>query len=227
MGRRVSLAEAVQCLLERTYRMHSGVHELGRFIVGDRGYRRLYAGNETVGAGSVHGDGSKTLVRETDDGIRLCIYFPDRLIRHLEQHPPVRGIHAGNVDAFATLDEEVDHLLLLAERALQGRSVTLFELELHANVSKHLVLTRFLAGSGGRIDSESRLWLRYQLFEKFRYTVGDFRTRARYREASRWGVKLIDGLGRIGRADERIATLRRFHVSETAGKIGLIRSLAA
>ena len=91
--------------------------------------------------------GARTLVRETDEGLRASIYYPDRLIRVLEQHPPQHGLCDANVDAFATLVEELDHFLMIVARARSGRPLTLFELELHANVSKHLVLSRFLAGA--------------------------------------------------------------------------------
>jgi hypothetical protein len=37
-----SLLERVQGLLERTYRMETGVDDIGRFVIGDEGYRRLY-----------------------------------------------------------------------------------------------------------------------------------------------------------------------------------------
>ena len=39
---RASLLESVKALLERTYRMRSGVRDLGPFVIGDLGYRVLY-----------------------------------------------------------------------------------------------------------------------------------------------------------------------------------------
>ena len=39
---RPSLLESLQELLERTYRMDTGVLGIGRFVIGDEGYRRLY-----------------------------------------------------------------------------------------------------------------------------------------------------------------------------------------
>ena len=61
--------------------------------------------------------GARTLVRETREGLRACIYYPDGMIRRLELFPPQRGLGDENVDAFADLVEELDHLLLLAERS--------------------------------------------------------------------------------------------------------------
>lgn len=225
---RVSLLVLVQGLLERTYHMHSGIEDPGRFVIGDRGYRLFYAARRQAPARDVRSAqplGAKTLVREGDDGTRACIYYPDRMIRQLERFPPQRGLREVNVDAFATLVEELDHLLLLAERSLADRSLTLFEMELHANVSKHLVLTRFLAGHRPRLGQARRRWLRHHLFEKVRYCEEDPAVSQRYRDAARWAVRLIDGLPELA-PPSRIDTLRRFHRASTEGKIDLIRRVA-
>ena len=98
-------------------------------------------------------------MRHSENELRASIYFPDPMIRLLERHPPQRGLGTVNVDAFATLVEEIDHLLLIAERSRMGRPVTLFELELHANVSKYLVGARFLVDADGGLAPERRDWL--------------------------------------------------------------------
>jgi hypothetical protein len=220
------LLESIQRLLERTYRMRSGIDDPGRFVIGDRGFAELYAGRETTEEVSTDGSGARMLVREAADGLRACIYYPDRLIEHLERFPPQRGVGEENVDAFAALVEELDHLLLLAERKRDERPVTLFELELHANVSKYLVLTRFLAAGRARLAAEQRLWLRHQLFGKGSYCDHNPGVRQRYRDARRWAVRLIDALPGLP-VPARIATLRRFHDEGVQGKLELIRSIAA
>jgi hypothetical protein len=231
---RPSLLSVVQCLLERTYRMRSGIADPGSFVIGDRGLRRFFslpgdASNRQMvnaASGAERGEGARILVRETEEGIRACVYYPDDLIERLEQFPPQRGVGEENVDAFATLVEELDHLLLLADRSRQHRPLTLFEMELHANVSKHLVLTRFAAGSRPRLDDATRHWLRHHLFDKVRFCDEDPRVRRRYSDAARWAVRLIDALPRI-EVERRIETLRRFHHAGTAGKMELIRRIAA
>jgi len=224
---RLSLLERLQGLLVRTYRMR-GVEglDLGRFVIGDAGYRRFYGGDDSdPGAGAADGSGARTLIRERDGGLRASMYLPDELVRRLERHPPQHGVHERNVDAFATLVEELDHLLYVAERAAGERSLTLFELELHANVSKHLVLTRFLAGGRARLSETERVWLRFHLFEKFRYSDEDGNVRERYRDAARWGVRFLDALS-YRDATDRLAALRRFHDASAAGKLRLISGLA-
>ncbi len=222
-----SLIEQVQRLLERTYDLESGRVDVGAFLIGDDGYRRLYGdGRPARNVGSEQGDGSRVLVRETERGLRACIYFPDRMIEALERHPPQRGLGDRNVDPFATLVEELDHLLCLADRAARKLPVSMLELEVQANVSKYLVLARFLAGRRGRLSPRSRTWLRYHLFEKARFVERDPAVRRRYRDARRFAVRFIDGASAL---DPRrfLALLRRFHQETIDGKLRLIQTLHA
>jgi len=230
LSREATLLEAIQGLLERTYAMRSGVREVGRFLVGDAGYRRFYGdGVEPLRRVESPAVGARLLVRDSGGALRASIYYPDELVRRLERRPPQHGLCDENVDPFAALVEELDHLLVVAERSRLGRPVSLFELELHANVSKHLVLERFLAGSRGRLDRRRRIWLRHHLFEKGRFCDEDREVRARYRDATRWAVKFIDALGApsAGRRARRLSTLRRFHHVDAGGKIELIARLAS
>lgn len=238
MSGAVSLLEAVQGLLERTYRMRTGVREVGRFVIGDEGYRRLYgggpgeadppvsSGGRAVHAGSQEAPGARTLVRETTAGVRACIYYPDGLIRRLEAHPPQKGLRDANVDAFAVLVEELDHLLCIAERVAASRPLSLFELELHANVSKFLVLERFLSGGRPWLGSRRRTWLRFHLFHKGVFTGDDAAARARYHDAARWAIRLLDVLERPGTTPtHRVEMLRRFHDESSTGKLELVEWL--
>ncbi len=221
-----SLLESVQALIERTYQMRSGVRDVGRFVIGDEGLRVLYATRTIVpSVDAAVGCGAKTLVRECAEGVHACIYYPDELIRCLEMDPPQMGLNDRNVDAFATLVEELDHLLVLAERARHGRPTSLFELELHANVSKHLVLARFLSRSGTPLGTMRAAWLRYHLFHKATHEEQDAKVRERYRDASRWALRLLDAAARHPRR-RRVDALRSFHTANAAGKLEMIRALA-
>lgn len=224
MSRR-SLLEQVQGALERTYAMLHVIDDVGRFVISDEGYRSLYAGRaETASAGEGGGAGGKTLVRETDGEVRVCIYYPGPLLRCLERHPPQTGLREANVHAFATLVEELDHLLCIAERAVLARPLTMFELELHANVSKYLVLSRFLAGRSKRLGAERRAWLRYQLFFRGAFVEPDPGVRQRYRDAARWALRLLEKMERL-RPARALSTLREFHRAGTADKLAMIRRL--
>jgi hypothetical protein len=222
-----SLLELTQGLLERTYGMPRIVHDVGRYVIGDLGYRRLYAGlrQVTIPSPRPEAAAARTLVRETDEGLRVCVYYPNALIRSLERHPPQRGLRDDNVDSFGVLVEELDHLLCLADRAEAGRPVSLFELELHANVSKHLVLSRFLAGTRRHIRSREKVWLRYHLFFKGGFADREPGLGERYRDAVRWSLRFLGRLERLP-VPARIDALRRFHRASTGGKLQLIERLA-
>ena len=221
MGTR-SLLHGVQGLLERTYGMRTGL-DAASFVIGDLGYRTFYV---EVRSGGPEAE-ARTLVRETDAGVRAAIYYPDRLIARLEAHPPDRGLGDANVDAFAALVEELDHLLCIAEAAERGRPVSLLELELHADVSKALVLARFLAGAEARpLDPRERTWLRYHLFHKGEWAGETEGESARYREAARLALRFLDGL-ECFRPAVRLQALRAFHAAGGAGKRELIERLPA
>jgi hypothetical protein len=218
----VSLLESVRGLIERTYRIRSGLPEIGPFVIGDLGWRRLYeAPQGDLPIRSAGGEGARTLVRETAEGIAASIYFPDAMIRQLEAYPPQRGLREENLAAFAAFVEEIDHLLVIAERCLETRPVSLFELELHANVTTYLVLARFLAGSSSRLSARGRIWLRRRLFDEVHFRDDDADARDRYRDAARWAVRLLDHLELLGSAD-RVDALRRFHSADVPAKLRLI-----
>ena len=220
MSRGTSLLEQLRGLIERTYGFESGIDDLGRFVVGNAGYRRFYAGREAYTRVDSAMKQARTLVREVPGALRACIYYPDELIDALERQPPQRGLFDCNVDAFSTLVEELDHLLLLVWRKRQGRPVSLFELELQANVTKHLVLAYFLAAGRPRLEPHQRAWLRHHLFEKGTFVDEDPEIAERYRQAARSAVKFLDRLPAKPR--KRLVALRRFHDADVAGKIELI-----
>lgn len=213
------LLESLYGLLRRTYALSAPLLPIGRYVIGDAGLRTLYPKGEHE-VRSEAGEGARLLVRDTGADVRACIYFPDAMIRRLEDNPPQRGLDEDNVDAFAVLVEEVDHLLVAAERAHAGRGVSLLELEVQANVSKDLVLSRFLPRRGARIDPDRRLWLRHHLFHARTYCDEDPVVRTRYEDASRMALRFLESLVRRP-PGRRLETLRRFHRAPLAGKAEL------
>jgi len=214
------LLEVLCALLRRTYALSAPILPIGSYVIGDRGLRTLYPGGEREVVGSEAGDGAKLLVRETGDGVRACIYYPDALIDRLEANPPQRGLDDDNVEAFAVFVEELDHFLTAAERAHTGRGVSLLELELQANVTKDLVLSRFVARRGRRLDPDRKAWLRHHLFHGRRFVDDDPSIRTRYDEASRLALTFLRSMERRA-VTERVALLRRFHRAPLAGKLEL------
>jgi len=216
---RESLLDTLCALLRRTYALSAPMLPIGCYVIGDRGLRTLYPNGESCARSSA-GDGARLLVRETSSGLRACIYYPDAMIQRLEEKPPQHGIDEDNVEAFAVLVEELDHFLVAAERAHAGRGVSLLELELQANVSKDLVLSRFLSGRGRRLDPARRVWLRHHLFHGRSYSDADLGVRARYDEASSLALRFLRSLERCP-MPSRIERLRGFHRAPLAGKLQL------
>jgi hypothetical protein len=215
---RSTLLHSLQALLERTYRMDTGIADVGTFVIGDEGFRVLYGGASRMEAAAARSatHGARVLVREASGSVAASIYYPDVLIRHLEDCPPARGLTESNIDAFATFVEELDHFLLLAERVRLKRPVTLLELEMHANVTKYLVCALFLAAARGRgkrapLGDEDRVWLLWHLFEKVTFAEPDPHVQARYRAAARFSRRFLDGLDEAPSPAARLERLRLFH----------------
>jgi hypothetical protein len=223
----------LQHLIERTYDLDTGLADIAPFIIGDAGYAIFYEGREVVqkvGSGAVReGEAlptARTLVREEARGVRVALYYPDRLVENLERHDPARHLGDDNVDDFATLVEELDHFLVIADRHRARGTMTLLELELHANVTKALTLEKFVARLLGakRLAPAGRGWVRHHLFDKNEYCDEDPDVRARYRHAASLAVKYLDHLQDLPAAS-RPRELRLFHRRSHQAKIEQISRL--
>jgi hypothetical protein len=209
--RRTALILRLQRLIELTYDLETGVRDIAPFIIGDEGFTRLYAARPLVRViGSAPRETATTLMREENGALRVCLYYPDRLVENLESHDPTRRLTDENVDDFATLVEELDHFLTIADRHRTGAEISLLELELHANVTKALMLELFVARMRGRLAAAERAWVRHHLFHKIEYREEDSAVRSRYRDAASLAVRYLDHLLAVPAAG-RPAELRRFH----------------
>jgi len=218
------LLDVLQTMIERSFGMPRVVPSAGWFLIGDGGFRRFY-GIRSVGrqedATTASGPGAQLLVRPGSMPLRVALYYPDRLVRHLERHDPREGLGDHNIDAFATLVEELDHLLTLASRVETGRPVTLLELELHAGVTKYLLAMHFIGRLTGRrrVSDFYRVWARHHLFEKYAHGPGD--DVERYREAARLARRYVCWLEKLGVAARR-AELVLFHARTFGEQVKLI-----
>ena len=200
------LVDVLKSMIERTYGLPSVIGDLAPFIVGDQGYRVFYAGpgleSEVAGA--------RILVRDIGNPLRVALYCPDSLVRHLETFNPFNGLGDVNIEAFAVLVEEIDHLLTLASRASESRPVSLLELEHHANITKYLAVMHFLGKQTGRrrVADPLRQWARHHLFE--RYSGKQGADEARYREAARLACRYLKILETLA-PENRRAEILTFH----------------
>ena len=195
----------LKSIIERSYAMPPVIGDLAPFLIGDEGYAVLYGSGRDADAAM----GARVMVRETGDAVRLALYLPDVLVRHLEHFNPLSGLGDVNIDAFTIFIEELDHLLTIASRAAAGRPISLLELEHHANVTKYLVVLHFLGRQIGRsrLPEPLRLWARHHVFEK--YLDGPGEEEERYQKAARLArrhVRLLDSLT----IEQRLTELRAF-----------------
>ncbi len=202
------LVVVLKSIIERSYGMPRIIDDIAPFLIGDGGYDALYGERSSVRGAA----GARVMVREVGAAVRLAVYYPDRLVRHLERHNPLVGLGDENIDAFAVLVEELDHLLTLASRAAEGRPVSLLELEHHANVTKYLVVLHFLGRQSRRrrLPAELRLWALHHLFEKYAPEGGE--DGERYRRAAglaRRHARLLDEMSVRERRRELLAFQRR------------------
>jgi hypothetical protein len=217
-----SLLDRVQALIERTYDLDTALESAAPFVIGDRGLLRGYSGRSAVGRDLGRTGSPMVLVAGDGQRPRVSLYYPDRLIRNLEHHDPARGLSGANLHDFAAFVEELDHLLVLAAAARAGRCVRAVELEIHANVTKMLVLSLWLARTLGlrRLAPEHHAALRHELLERGDYGSEREELRERYRDARRHAVRFLRVL-RDTPVRRRPELLRRFSRSPLPAKLAL------
>lgn len=222
-----TLLDLVRDLIVRLYALDGHCPNPAPYIIGDAGLARFYSGAEPrLKVGASMGL-ARVLVRPTDAGaLRLAIYYPDSLIAALEARNPAVALCDGNIDAFAAFVEEIDHFLMIADRFLRGRELSLFELELHAFVTKHYLARHFLKRQQGGLDEGDEAWLAYHLFHKMEFTEADAEVRARYHDARRLAWRYLRELGRLT-PRQRLWELRSWSDASAQAKVARIGSLEA
>jgi hypothetical protein len=209
-----SLLTLLKSMIERSYGMPPVIGDVSPFIIGDAGYAALYG----------RAEGARLLVRETPASLRVSLYYPDALVRHLERFNPMTAVGDDNIEAFGVFIEELDHLLTLASRAAESRPVSRMELEHHAMVTKYLVVVHFLGKQVGRrrLPDALRHWARHHLLE--RYAPGEGEDPGRYRDAAKLAGRYLRYLESL-RDSERPAELRAYQRRPLAETTRLVTNL--
>jgi hypothetical protein len=149
----------------------------------------LVGGDAARAAGRVPRAPEELLVLEEEDGLALGLYLDDHVMAaaaRTDPHDPRPLLTArAALGRVACAAEGVSHFVYLSTRAAEGRSVSLLELEVQAEVDKFALLLLHLWRRGLRRMSRA---LRRRLYERVRYHA---HLRAdelhRYREANRLG----------------------------------------
>jgi len=170
----------------------------------------------------------KLLVRQHHDGLDVSLYLQQELLQKLAGDNPIQVLHTGNFVDFCTVAEGVSHFVYLTWNARHARSITLFELELQAEVDKYILAAALLAEqSDGCLPHN----LPQVLFDQPRYDPQlNHQEQRRYRLANayarRYCYHLHLGLREHGDGIKITRELRRFYRLLHHGKIQRItRSL--
>lgn len=87
----------------------------------------------------------KLLVRQHTDGLDISLFLHQDILQNLQRDNPTHSLHHGNFADFCTVTEGVSHFVYLIWNAYHDRGVSLFELELQAEVDKYVMAAALLA----------------------------------------------------------------------------------
>lgn len=206
MSNHPALLRSFQRLLSAIYDIPVNV-DIADFVITDR--RLLPA---------MHRDTptrEQVLVASDDETMDISVYLDADLLDRLARANPFNTLNGDNVADCWTALEGVSHFLYLAWNAAHDRPVTLFELELQAEIDKYVSSVWLLRRQyPGRFPVE----LHHLLFERSRIDPTLARERiAMYEAASRYASRFCRALSK--RLDssltsvriETVAELRRFY----------------
>jgi hypothetical protein len=198
------------------------LHELYALEVG-------YAVNDflitdAVLAGSLDANGRKVdeklLIAEADGEADVALYLEQELLDRLAQRDPLTRLDGENLADFWSALEGVSHFTYYAWNAARDKSVSLFELELQAEVDKFVTTGILLREQTGREPDGLHGWL----FDAPTLAAGlGDEERERYRRANRYAARFCS---RLPRSDASVAAvqreLRHFYRLSQASKLAHI-----
>jgi hypothetical protein len=164
-------------------------------------------------AAAYPGGGSRTLVRQDGEELRVAVVLEESVAERLFEADPRVRLDGSNLGPFATLTEEVSHFVYLMFCAGADRQVTQLELELQGEVDKYLTSLAFLSLQKEGAASPR---LREALFRRYHLAEGVTAESAeRYHAASRLADRYCAWLERhyvrSGRGAELTREARRFY----------------
>jgi hypothetical protein len=175
-------------------------------------------------AGSLDAGGRKTdeklLIAEANGEADVALYLEQELLDRLAQRDPLTRLDGENLADFWSALEGVSHFTYYAWNAARDKSVSLFELELQAEVDKFVTTAKLLREQTGREPSGLHGWL----FDSPTLAAElDDEERERYRRANRYAAKYCSRLGpAFADAGAVQSELRRFYRLSQASKLAHI-----
>jgi hypothetical protein len=195
------LLPKLEAMLHELYALEIG-YAVSDFLITDA----VLAGSLDAGGRKVD---EKLLIAESDGAADVALYLEQELLDRLAQHDPMRRLDGENLADFWAALEGVSHFTYYAWNAARDKSVSLFELELQAEVDKFVTTAMLLREQTGREPSGLHGWL----FDSPTLAVElDDEERERYRRANRYAAKYCSRLASgVAGAKAGQSELRRFY----------------
>lgn len=193
-------------------------HDVADFLITD-------AGLASALDGGARASDEKLLIAEHGGDAEVSLFLHADLMDRLKANDPVAALNERNLADFWTAFEGVSHFIYFAWRASIDVPMTLFEMELQAEIDKFIVTALLLRRQGERPPKSLHHWL-FQLpsfandlsrEELLRYE------RANYYAAKYCG-KLWPRLERRRDSEPLQRELRRFYRLSRPAKIDLIEA---
>ena len=212
------MLDRLQRQLERTYELHVG-HAVQDFLITDPALASAIDSSD-------HPDvPEKLLIREGGRDLDVGLFIDERVMAALSRDDPTARLHPGNLESFLIALEGVSHFLYLVFNATYARPISLFELELQAEVDKYVTAAFLFAHQLGRVPSG----LGRRLFDDpILHPELSPESARRYEAANYYAARYCAELERVylrGRADGLMRELRRFYRLPQEKKLRHIRRL--
>ena len=177
------LLPKLEAMLHELYALEIG-YAVSDFLITDA----ALAGSLDAGGRKVD---EKLLIAESNGEADVALYLEQELLDRLAQNDPLTHLDAANLGDFWAALEGVSHFTYYAWNAARDKSVSLFELELQAEVDKFVTTGILLREQTGREPSGLHGWL----FDSPTLAAElDDEERERYRRANRYAAKYCSRL---------------------------------
>jgi hypothetical protein len=208
------LLRKLEAMLHELYAIDVG-YAVSDFLITDAALAgSLDAGGRTVD--------EKLLIAEADGEADVALYLERELLERLDRHDPITKLDRHNLGDFWAALEGVSHFTYYAWNAARDKTVSLFELELQAEVDKFVTTGMLLREQTGREPGGLHGWL----FDSPTLALElDEHERERYRRANRYAAKYCQRLLPTLAADDEAVTqreLRRFYRLSQTSKLAHI-----
>jgi hypothetical protein len=208
------LLQKLEAMLHELYALDVG-YAVSDFLITDA----LLAGSLDARGRKVD---EKLLIAESDGEADVALYLEQALLDRLAERDPLRKLDGDNLADFWSALEGVSHFTYYAWNAARDKAVSLFELELQAEVDKFVTTAKLLREQTGREPSGLHGWL----FDSPTLAAElDGQERERYRRANRYAARYCSRLAPAAAGAEAVQSeLRRFYRLSQASKLAHIDS---